>query len=199
MPSPLFLTLLRVLIGPLFVFVYLYPKILGLPDLLLPWVLLGLLLVSEMSDFFDGFLARRWNKVSDLGKILDPMADTIFRLSVFFAFTQGEIALPLFFPLLLFIRDAVISYLRTLCALKGVVLAARLSGKLKAILQGCATFAMLILFCFYTHKALSLEKLQLYSFWMMWVVTVYTLFSGLEYIMAHYSFINRVWKNSTAV
>src|SRR5205085_953924 len=103
--------------------------------LALPFVLLALVIVAELTDLFDGMAARRRNQVTELGKILDPMADSIFRLSVFLAFTQGIVALPLWLVLLFFYRDSIISMLRTICALRGFTLAARFSGKVKAVVQ----------------------------------------------------------------
>ena len=88
MNLPLYLTLSRVLLGPVFMAVYLYYQEMGIPLVWLPFCLIFLAILSELSDLFDGFLARRHNKVTELGKILDPMADSIFRFSVFFAFTQ---------------------------------------------------------------------------------------------------------------
>jgi CDP-diacylglycerol--glycerol-3-phosphate 3-phosphatidyltransferase len=53
----------------------------------LPYILLFLLGISELSDACDGYFARKYNQVTDLGKILDPMADSIYRISVFLTFT----------------------------------------------------------------------------------------------------------------
>ncbi len=80
MNLPLYLTLSRVLLGPVFMAVYLYYQEMGIPLVWLPFCLIFLAILSELSDLFDGFLARRHNKVTELGKILDPMADSIFRL-----------------------------------------------------------------------------------------------------------------------
>lgn len=91
----LYLTLGRLLLGPLFLLVYLYYSYFGISFAVLPYVLLALLLVSEISDMLDGFFARKWNQVTELGKVLDPMADSIARISVFLTFTQGIIQLPL--------------------------------------------------------------------------------------------------------
>ena len=64
-------------------------------DIVLPYMLIFLLAVSELSDAFDGYLARRYNQVTDFGKILDPMADSIARLSYFLTFTAEPVKIPL--------------------------------------------------------------------------------------------------------
>lgn len=95
MKLPLFLTIGRIFISPIFLILYLNYKQLGISLHLLPFILLFLLLSSELSDFLDGYLARKNNNVTELGKILDPMADSITRLTILLTFTQGFIRLPL--------------------------------------------------------------------------------------------------------
>jgi len=188
---PLLLTLSRILLGPIFLVVYLYYQQLGITLGLLPYILLGLTALSELSDVFDGALARKHNKVTELGKLLDPMADSIFRLSVLLAFTQGIIQLPILLVCVFFYRDAIISTLRTVCALRGIALAARLSGKIKAVMQAAVGFFILILMIPYSLNSLDLELLREISFYSVLVVAVYTLFSGTEYFIAHRSHIKK--------
>jgi CDP-diacylglycerol--glycerol-3-phosphate 3-phosphatidyltransferase len=189
--TPLLLTLSRILLGPIFLVVYLYADGLGISARLLPFLLLSLAALSELSDVFDGALARRHNQVTDLGKLLDPMADTIFRLSVFLGFTQGIIQLPLLLVSVFFYRDTIISTLRTICALKGVALAARLSGKIKAVLQAGIVFFILLLLIPYSMGYLSLETLRTLSFYSVLLGAFYTLCSGVEYIIANRAYIKR--------
>lgn len=182
---PLVLTLSRILLGPLFLVIYLYHEQMGISFVSVPYVLLGLAVLSELSDVFDGLIARRRNKVTDLGKLLDPMADTIFRLSVLLAFTQGAIQLPVVVVILFFYREMIIATLRTLCALKGVALAARLSGKVKAVIQAVVGFFILILMIPYSQGCLALSDLQAISFVSVLISAIYTLYSGVEYIYAN--------------
>ncbi len=191
MSIALMLTLSRILLGPLFVVLYLYYERMGFTLLSLPYVLLCLTLLSEVSDVFDGLLARRYNKVTDLGKLLDPMADSIFRLSVFLAFTQGVIQLPLLLVCIFFYRDIVISTLRALCGLRGFALAARLSGKIKAVIQAVIIFFILVMLIPYSLGYLELALLQKLSVYAVSVGVVYTLYSGCEYILANRSYIQK--------
>lgn len=185
MSIPIALTLSRILLGPLFLVVYIYYQEMGVSLSWLPYLLIALAFVSELSDLFDGFLARRQKKVTDLGKLLDPMADSIFRLSVLLAFTQGIVQLPILLVAVFFYRDTIISTLRTLCALKGVALAARLTGKIKAVIQAIVGFFILVLMIPYSIGCLDLESLQTTSFYAVLFGAIYTVYSGAEYIHAY--------------
>lgn len=191
MGLPLILTLLRILLGPTFVILYLYYDQVGITLLSLPYALLCLTLLSELSDVFDGLLARRYNKVTELGKLLDPMADSIFRLSVFLAFTQGIIHLPLLLVCIFFYRDIVISTLRALCGLRGFALAARLSGKIKAVVQAVVIFFILLMLIPYSLGYLELHLLRKLSVYSVSIGVIYTLYSGCEYVIANRSYIQK--------
>ena len=186
-----YLTFSRILLSPLFLVIYLYYQNLGISSILLPYVLLLIVALSELSDLFDGLLARKKNQVTDLGKLIDPMADSIFRLSVFFTFTEGPVNLPLWLVLVFFYRDSIISTLRTVCALRGVALAARMSGKVKAVMQGVIVFFILILMIPHSLGYLSLEKLREISYYSVLAVVLYTLYTGAEYLYANRRYLRR--------
>lgn len=187
----LFLTLGRILLSPVFLLVYLFHAQMGISLMALPFILIGLVVVAELTDLFDGMAARKRNQVTELGKILDPMADSIFRISVFLTFTQGFVNLPLWLVLLFFYRDSVISMLRTICALRGFTLAARFSGKLKAVIQGASALAILGLMIPYAFGMMSLALFQSISFYIVLVAAVYSIFSGVEYLRANQSYIKK--------
>ncbi len=189
----LFLTLIRMFISPFFIGVYLFYEQLGIPLVQLPYILLSLLILCELSDVFDGVVARKYDEVTDLGKILDPMADSIVRLSLLLGFTKGFIQLPLFLVLVFVYRDSIISTLRTICALRGEALAARTSGKIKAIIQAITVFSIVLLMIPYSQGWMGLQRLQDLSFYMVLFAAVYTVGSGIEYIMANRSFIKKAW------
>lgn len=191
MSLPFILTLFRIVMSPVFLFLYLYAGTLGIKATLLPYILILILTICEVSDFLDGFFARRRNKVTALGKVLDPMADSIFRLTVFFTLTQGVVQLPLLLVVFFFFRDSLISMLRTLCALNGVTLAARVSGKVKAVVQAVTAFFILTLMIPYTQGSLQIDELQTFSFYAALVAVTYTLISGVEYVYANWMHVRR--------
>lgn len=191
MSIALVLTLARIILSPIFIIVYLYYEGLGISLVTLPYLLLFLFALSELSDVFDGIAARIQNQVTDLGKVLDPMADSIFRLSVFLTFTQGIIQLPIWLVLFFFYRDSIISTLRTVCALKGVALAARLSGKVKAVVQALAALFIIGLMIPYSLGMIDLALLRAASMYSVGAAVIYTLFSGVEYIIANHMYIRK--------
>lgn len=180
-------------ISPFFIGIYLFYEKLGISLAVLPYILLSLLTLCELSDIFDGVVARKCDKVTDLGKLLDPMADSIVRLSLLLGFTKGFVQLPFFLVLVFVYRDSIISTLRTLCALRGEALGARTSGKIKAIIQAVTVYAIVCLMIPYGQGWISLERLQNLSFYMVLFAAVYTLASGVEYIFANRAFIKKAW------
>jgi CDP-diacylglycerol--glycerol-3-phosphate 3-phosphatidyltransferase len=187
-----YLTFIRIFISPIFLLIYLEYAQLGIREWALPYILLFLLGVSELSDAFDGYLARKYNQVTDLGKILDPMADSIARISVFLTFTQDPVRLPLLLIFAFIYRDSVVSTLRTICALKRFALAARRSGKIKAIIQATAAFAILLMMIPHSLGQLSDQDLHIYSTWIVGIAALYTLYSGFDYIYANRAYIHRL-------
>lgn len=187
-----YFTFIRIFISPIFLLVYLKYTYLGIPYVWLPYILLFLLGVSEFSDAFDGYIARKLGQVTDLGKIFDPMADSIARTSVFLTFTMPPVSLPMLLIFVFIYRDSVISTLRTVCALRGVALAARKSGKLKAIFQGISAFFILILMVLHSLDKLSLHRFQTMSFYAVFIVAIYATISGVEYIYANKEYVKKV-------
>jgi len=191
MNLPHFFTLLRIFISPLFPLLYFKHESLGISFLYLPYVLLFLLAICESSDLFDGFLARKRNQVTDLGKVLDPMADSITHITLFLTFTQGIVNLPLVYVFIFLYRDFFISTLRTLCALKGVALAARFSGKVKAVMQAIVAFLIIILMIPYSHGVLSLVLFQQISLFVVAIAALYTALSMGDYVFANRFYIRK--------
>lgn len=183
------LTFLRIGISPLFPVVYFGHELFGMSQIAATTMMLLLLMISESSDFLDGKLARRRNQVTDLGKVLDPMADTVTHLTLFFTFTQGVVGLPVLLVLVFLYRDLLITTLRTLCALKGVALAARYSGKIKAFLQAVVSFFILGMMFPYFWGWISLESLQLWSLVVVSIAALYTVFSVIDYFWANWRYI----------
>jgi CDP-diacylglycerol---glycerol-3-phosphate 3-phosphatidyltransferase len=187
-----YLTFIRIFISPIFMFLYLEHDLLGISLVLLPYILLALLGISELSDAFDGYVARKFHQVTDLGKILDPMADSIYRISVFLTFTQPPVNLPLLIVFIFLYRDSVISTLRTICALRGFALAARSSGKIKAVIQAGAAFIILILMIPYSLGYLSYPFLRGISIAAVSFAAAYALYSGIEYVWANRGYVIRL-------
>jgi len=126
------LTLSRILSAPLFFIIFSLPEAAGLPmRMLLPFLWI-LFLLSEVTDALDGYLARRMNLVTDMGKLMDPFADVISRMTYFLCFTMMG-WMPFWAFLLVLYRELGITFIRMIMIRRGIALAARIGGKLKAI------------------------------------------------------------------
>ena len=132
-------------------------------------------------------------RLTDLGKILDPMADSITHISLFLTFTQGIVELPLLLVFVFLYRDLLISTLRTLCALRGVALAARFSGKMKTLLQGAVAFLVILLMIPYTTGLITLALFQEISLFAAAIAALYTILSLGDYVYANWVHIKRAF------
>ena len=118
------------------------------------FIILIFFLLASFTDFLDGYLARKNNQVTDLGKFLDPVADkllinsmVIFLIapSLFAKYAPGQIiSFNMWCALLLVARDIVVDALRFIAAQKGVVIAANIFGKCKTVLEMVAISAVLL-------------------------------------------------------
>lgn len=187
-----YFTFVRIFISPIFLIIYLEHDAFGISSQILPYILLLLLIVSEFSDAFDGYLARKYNQVTDLGKVLDPMADSISRISIFLTFTLDPVKLPMALIFIFLYRDSVVSTLRTICALKGFALAARTSGKIKAVIQALAAFLVLILMIPHSLGTLSTSSLHNYGTAIVSIAAFYTVYSGFDYIYSNRHYISKL-------
>ena len=118
------------------------------------WLYLGLFIffvIASFTDFLDGYLARKNNQVTDLGKFLDPVADkllintmVIFLVVPASYLTNGQMDFSIWCAILLVLRDIVVDALRFIDAQKGVVIAANIFGKLKTVLEMVAVSFVLL-------------------------------------------------------
>lgn len=114
--------------------------------MLLFWlILLGLI---ELSDLLDGFSARRLGLVSEHGAMLDPYADSVSRLIVFWSMASAQYQsvhyIMFLVPLVMALRDVTVAYSRIILTKHNRSVAAKRSGKIKAIVQGVGAFFILL-------------------------------------------------------
>jgi CDP-diacylglycerol--glycerol-3-phosphate 3-phosphatidyltransferase len=141
------------------------------------WLVISLvlLLLIEATDAFDGKIARRFNLVSEYGATLDPYADSISRLIVYASLASQNLVL-LLVPLSMAIRDITVAYSRILLAQKNLSVSARISGKVKAIVQATGSIIALLGPYYWSHVGF-------WSFYVVsWVIITVTLLSSIEYI-----------------
>lgn len=178
MNLPTKITFTRIVGSPLFIiFFYLGWK----QDEWFLWVALALVVAFEITDLIDGLLARRWGQVTDLGKVLDPFADCISRFSVFLCFMLAGYA-HIFMVALIFYRDIIVANIRIAAAMRGQVIQARTSGKIKAVAQGVVILMIMASINFFGRENGRLLNLSL---WAMGVLTAVTVWSGVDYVLGY--------------
>ena len=128
------LTMLRILMIPVFM-VFLY---LGLPY----YFALSVFLLASATDFADGYIARRYNQITDFGKFMDPLADKLLVMAAMAWFVQVG-AMPAWAFLIVIGREFAVTALRLIAVDKGRVIAADFSGKLKTVVTMVALSVMM--------------------------------------------------------
>ena len=140
------------------------------------WIALAVFIVASLTDFVDGYIARHCNQVSDFGKFLDPLADKLLVTAAMLILVQWG-RMPAWVVMIVLTREFAVSGLRMVAASGGKVLAAGWSGKIK-------TFSTMVGLCFMMVFPIA---------WLDWlviaVITVTTLYSGVEYFVKNWSVI----------
>lgn len=132
MNLPNFLTGTRIAASPILFGLFFLPEVTAVSYVVAVPLLWILFILMEVTDVLDGYVARRTNTVTDLGKVLDPYSDVISRLTYFIAFALLGIMNPIFLLLIVY-REVSILFIRMLMYRDGVALAASRGGKLKAV------------------------------------------------------------------
>ena len=141
------------------------------------WVIFA---AAELSDMFDGMIARKRGEVNDFGKLYDPFADTLFQITIFFCFVQHSI-LPMIPFLLVVYREFAILFVRMLMQKKGISMGARMGGKIKTVVYISAGVLALvvhnlrILFQCFSSAGETDRYIRLYDFFSRSAVVVFIL------------------------
>jgi CDP-diacylglycerol--glycerol-3-phosphate 3-phosphatidyltransferase len=154
-------TSIRIILAPVFFFVYnfysfFFPKLSTPSGFWQYWqipTLWIIFIVAELTDFFDGRIARKQNKASDFGKFFDPFADTIMQVTLFFCFVCNAI-LPVIPLLLILYREFGILFIRNLMQKKGISMGARIGGKIKTVAYITTAILALLVFSVRSLNAL---------------------------------------------
>lgn len=180
---PNILSLFRILLVPVLVAVLL-TKFEGRE-----FVGLVVFLLASLTDFLDGFLARRQKKVTRLGKLLDPAADKILTSAAFIALVELDLA-PAWMVVVIVGREFAVSTLRSVIASEQIVVAATVSGKVKTISQIVAISALII-----KHQ---LGQFSLVAPVLLWVALITSVYSGIEYFVRYMPHLVRLWRADLA-
>ncbi|MDR3259387.1 MAG: CDP-diacylglycerol--glycerol-3-phosphate 3-phosphatidyltransferase [Fusobacteriaceae bacterium] len=131
--------------------------------------------VASLTDFFDGYIARKYNMISDFGKIMDPLADKILVISALVIFVKLNY-IPPWMSIVVIAREFLISGIRMLAAANGEVIAAGKLGKYKTTSQMIVILLMML-----TGPHLNIGKTSIDMMYFMLVPVILTIWSGWEY------------------
>ena len=143
-----------------------------------------MLILAGISDYFDGFYARKYNVISNFGKILDPVADKLLVIGIIFALASENMLdyYYSFFPaLLIVLREILISGLRENISSYKISLEVTLLAKWKTTIQliACGSFLVWRSNTFFYN----IDLLGLISYILLWIAGIVTLVTGIQYII----------------
>lgn len=180
------LTTIRLISVPLFVIVYLIPyQSLGIfmPTFdvlttnlsLLDIILFMIFFLSAITDYLDGYLARKKNLVTTFGKFIDPIADKlIVNTALLLLASSGYITILI--PIIMISRDTIVDAIRLVASQRDVVLSASFLGKAKTMVQMIAIGMLLLNNIVFGYFNIPMDQI------MIWIATIISVISGFEYL-----------------
>ena len=162
------LSILRILLIPLFVFFMLsdFSK----------WIALIIFVVASLTDMLDGKIARKYNLVTDFGKFMDPLADKLLVCSALICLVELK-RIPAWIVIAIISREFIISGFRLVAAEKQIVIAANFWGKIKTV---CQMFMVILMIA-------NIRELMLITQIMMWLSLILTVVSLMTYMVQNKS------------
>lgn len=179
------LTLLRIVLIPVIILVYIFPYAqfhieprvftFGTVSLsVVNLICLGIYFLAAITDMFDGMIARKYNLMTTFGKFADPIADKMLTTTMFLLFLYRGLV-PVVPVILMLCRDIIVDGCRMVAASNGKVVSAQMMGKLKTVLQ-MVTVALVLL----NNLPFELWRLPVTSI-MLWFSTFVSVASGVSY------------------
>jgi CDP-diacylglycerol--glycerol-3-phosphate 3-phosphatidyltransferase len=164
---PTVLTLSRIVLIPFFVVSVYHHPVLGA-------LVFGL---ASITDFLDGYLARRSGQITRFGIIMDPIADKFLVISALIVLVDME-RLSAWIAIILIVREFLITTLRVVALSRDIVIAAELGGKLKTTAQITAILCLILMGSVFDVLPFDLYDIGLVF---IWIAVVLSVFSGIKY------------------
>jgi len=189
------LTVLRIILTPIF-FILLLSE-----DTLLKQIALGVFLVAALTDWYDGWLARKFNYITNWGRVWDPLADKILTSAAFIALVLlGKV--ELWMVIIILLRDFVITGLRITSDYRKILFPTSVYAKWKTFLQMIFLYYLLFVYVGSVTKQIYIgnEKIfelllnQSFIYFGMLIITLLTLHSGLTYLFHNRQLIAKLFK-----
>lgn len=171
------ITILRILMIPIFMIVLMIDF--AYNDLIATLIFV----IAAATDGVDGYVARKYNQITDFGKFIDPLADKLLVATALICLVDmGRIAA--YMAIIIIAREFIVTSLRIVAISKGVVIAAEMTGKIKTVIQIIATVIALMF---------DGEKFLIGNFSAgyvaMLIATLFTIYSGVVYLKNNWSLV----------
>ena len=145
MNVPNTLTMIRIFCTPLMILMFLLP----IPKGIGVFIALGIYVLACITDWLDGYIARKYNMITDFGKFMDQIADKFITTTAMILVLFGKVSvtanwLAILMLLIVVLRDILISGIRMVAANKNVVIAADIFGKVKSFFLDLASMVLIL-------------------------------------------------------
>lgn len=195
MTLPNQLTILRIALSPVFLFLFLSDVI------WMKQVSVAIYIVAALSDWYDGWLARKFNYITSWGKFWDPLADKILTSSAFIGFAIVDL-IPWWMVIIIVGRDVIITLLRIFAEMKNYNFTTSYYAKWKTMLQMVFLYYLLILYVALYSPEISSPYKELVStllnkeliYFVALFITLITLHSGILYLKRNWKIILKLLK-----
>jgi CDP-diacylglycerol--glycerol-3-phosphate 3-phosphatidyltransferase len=192
------LTLLRIFLTPIFV-ILLFSN-----DPANKEIALGLFIVAALTDWYDGYVARRWGYITKWGKFLDPLADKVLTSAAFVSFVTIGYA-EVWMVWVIVIRDFLVTGLRTYAEFKGRPIDTSKFAKTKTFIQLVVIYLFLVRYIVYSSPTLSQSFGSFFNVYatsemltlLMVLTTVLTAATGIYYGIINWNIIRELFVRTT--
>jgi CDP-diacylglycerol--glycerol-3-phosphate 3-phosphatidyltransferase len=174
---PNLLTLFRIFVTPLFFILFFY-----FPTRVFSLLASLLFALASLTDFLDGYIARRWNLETSLGKFLDPLADKLL-VAVALIMLIPLDRVPSWMVAVIIGREILVTGLRVVAVTEGLVISASMLGKYKTVLQILSVISLLIHYEYQLNIQSSYFFINFHEMGMglLWLAMFVTVWSGIDY------------------
>jgi CDP-diacylglycerol--glycerol-3-phosphate 3-phosphatidyltransferase len=174
---PNLLTLFRIFVTPLFFILFFY-----FPTKVFSLLASLLFALASLTDFLDGYIARRWNLETSLGKFLDPLADKLL-VAVALIMLIPLDRVPSWIVAVIIGREILVTGLRVVAVTEGMVISASRLGKYKTVLQIVSVICLLIHYEYQLNIQSSYFLINFHEMGLglLWVAMFVTVWSGIDY------------------
>jgi CDP-diacylglycerol--glycerol-3-phosphate 3-phosphatidyltransferase len=139
-------------------------------------------IIAASTDSLDGYIARKNKQITNLGKLLDPLADKLLVSAVLISLVEMD-KINAFIVIVIISREFAVTGLRTIAAADGFVMAASKWGKWKTAAQITAIIALLI-----NNFPFAFLNIQ-FDYWAAWVAAAITIYSGIDYFVKNWNLV----------